>query len=87
MVKIRLKRFGAKRIPAYRVVVCPVTSPRQGRTLDSLGIYQPINPSEEKVKIDMKKYNYWIERGAQPTRTVKDILKYNTTSDSIDLEV
>ncbi len=79
MVKIRLKRFGAKRKPAYRVVVCPVTSPRQGRVLDSLGIYQPVNPSDEKIKIDMVKYNYWIERGAQPTDTVKSILKYNST--------
>ncbi len=87
MVKIRLKRFGAKRIPAYRVVVCPITAPRQGRVLDSLGIYQPVNPSEEKVKIDMKKYNYWIKQGAQPTDTVKQLLKYNSTPESIELEV
>lgn len=74
MVKIRLKRLGAKRRPYYRVVVMDSRSPRDGRAIDELGYYHPVEAEEKQVKVDLEKVATWIKNGAQPTKTVKKIL-------------
>lgn len=73
-VKIRLKRLGAKRAPFYRVVVADSRYPRDGRFIEEIGTYNPLtNPSE--IKIDGDKAKKWLSNGAQPTDTVKTLLK------------
>lgn len=73
-VKIRLKRIGAKKSPFYRVVVADSRYPRDGRFIEEIGTYNPLaNPAE--VKIDSEKAAQWIKNGAQPTDTVKSLLK------------
>ena len=75
-VKIRLRRMGAKKAPFYRVIVADSRSPRDGRFIEEIGYYNPLtNPAE--VKIDADKANTWIKNGAQPTETVKALLKKN----------
>ena len=74
MVKIRLKRMGAKKNPFYRVVVADSRYPRDGRFIEEIGTYDP-NVEPAAVKIDMEKANKWIANGAQPTETVRDLLK------------
>ena len=73
-VKIRLKRMGMKKKPFYRVVVADVASPRDGRFIEEIGYYNPLtNPAE--IKIDADKAKAWIANGAQPTDTVRILLK------------
>ena len=73
-VKIRLTRTGAKKAPSYRVVVADGRYPRDGRFIEELGYYNPmVDPIE--VKIDAEKAQKWIRNGAQPTDTVKALLK------------
>ena len=73
-VKIRLKRLGAKKAPFYRVVVADERSPRDGKFIEEIGYYNPLtNPAE--IKIDAEKAKTWIANGAQPTETVKALLK------------
>ena len=73
-VKIRLKRLGAKKAPFYRVVVADSRYPRDGRFIEGIGYYNPLtNPVE--IKIDAEKAAKWISNGAQPTETVKSLLK------------
>ena len=73
-VKIRLKRIGAKKTPFYRVVVADSRYPRDGRFLEEIGTYNPlVNPPE--VKIDGERVTTWMKNGAQPTDTVKALLK------------
>ncbi len=74
MVKIRLKRVGAKKQPFYRVVVADSRSPRNGRFIEEIGYYNPLTDPAE-VKIDAEKATKWIGNGAQPTETVKALLK------------
>lgn len=72
-VKLRLKRMGAKQRPFYRIVAADARSPRDGRFLEVVGTYNPItNPAE--IKIDEEKVVYWLNNGAQPTETVRNIL-------------
>lgn len=73
-VKIRLKRMGMKKKPFYRVVVADERSPRDGRFIEEIGYY---NPMEEPsvVKVDPEKAKKWIANGAQPTDTVKALFK------------
>lgn len=74
MVKIRLKRMGAKKAPFYRIVVADSRYPRDGRFIEEIGTYNPcVNPAE--VKVDGDKAKEWIGKGAQPTDTVKSLLK------------
>jgi len=74
MVKIRLRRMGAKKNPFYRVVVADSRSPRDGRCIEEIGTYDPLaQPSI--IKIDTERANYWIKNGAQPTDTVRALLK------------
>ena len=74
MVKIRLKRMGAKKTPFYRVVVADSRYPRDGRFVEEIGYYDPTK-EPSVVKIDADKAKEWIAKGAQPTDTVKNILK------------
>ena len=73
-VKIRLKRIGAKKNPFYRVVVADSRYPRDGRFIEEIGTYNPVvEPAQ--VNIDSEKAQKWIKNGAQPTDTVKSLLK------------
>ena len=73
-VKIRLKRIGAKKTPFYRVVVADERSPRDGKFIEEIGYYHPLtNPVD--IKIDAEKAQKWIKNGAQPTDTVRALLK------------
>mgnify|MGYP003820457363 FL=1 len=73
-VKIRLKRTGAKKEPHYRVVVADSRFPRDGRFIEEIGYYNPVsNPSE--INIDKEKAIKWMQNGAQPTETVRSLMK------------
>lgn len=74
MVKIRLRRMGAKKSPFYRIVVADSRYPRDGRFIEQLGTYNPLAEPAE-VKVDAERAQAWIETGAQPTDTVKRLLK------------
>lgn len=73
-VKIRLRRMGAKKAPFYRVVVADSRYPRDGRFIEEIGTYDPLT-DPATVKIDAEKAKKWIGNGAQPTDTVKALLK------------
>ncbi|MBO5099026.1 MAG: 30S ribosomal protein S16 [Clostridia bacterium] len=73
-VKIRLRRMGSKKAPFYRVVVADSRYPRDGRFIEEIGTYNPLTDPAE-VKIDAEKASKWIANGAQPTDTVKAMLK------------
>lgn len=75
-VKIRLRRMGAKKAPFYRIVVADSRYPRDGRFIEKIGYYDPMKTPAE-VKIDAEKVQKWISNGAQPTDTVKSLLKKN----------
>ena len=71
-VKIRLKRMGAKKNPFYRIVVADSRSPRDGRLIEELGYYNPMN---QELKLDNEKAADWVKKGAQPTDTARALLK------------
>ena len=73
-VKIRLRRMGAKRAPFYRVVVADSRYPRDGRFIEEIGTYNPMKEPAE-IKIDAEKASKWLQNGAQPTDTVRALLK------------
>lgn len=74
MVKIRLRRMGAKKNPYYRLVVADSRSPRDGRCIEEIGTYDPLaNPAT--INVDAEKAQTWIKNGAQPTDTVRGLLK------------
>jgi small subunit ribosomal protein S16 len=74
MVRIRLKRVGKSKQPAYRVVVADQRSPRDGRIIEAIGHYNPrVDPSQ--ISIDAERARWWIERGAQPTDQVRKLLQ------------
>ena len=74
MVKIRRRRMGAKKAPFYRIVVADSRYPRDGRFIEEIGTYNPVvNPAE--LKVDVDRAQAWIKTGAQPTETVRDLLK------------
>ena len=74
MVKIRLRRMGAKKAPFYRIVVADARCPRDGRCIEEIGTYNPLaNPAV--VNVDAEKVQNWIKNGAQPTDTVRGLLK------------
>jgi small subunit ribosomal protein S16 len=74
MVKMRLKRIGAKKKPYYRIVIADARSPRDGKFIEQIGTYNPLaNPSD--ISIDAEKARKWLSNGAQPTDTVKKLLK------------
>ena len=73
-VKIRLKRLGSKKNPFYRVVVADERSPRDGRFIEEIGYYNPLTDPVD-IKIDAEKATKWLNTGAQPTETVRSLLK------------
>ena len=74
MVKIRLRRMGAKKAPFYRIVVADARAPRDGRCIEEIGTYNPLtNPAA--INVDVEKAQTWIKNGAQPTDTVRGLLK------------
>ena len=73
-VKIRLRRMGAKRAPFYRVVVADSKSPRDGKFIEEIGTYDPLT-SPATVTVDADKAKTWIQNGAQPSDTVRGLLK------------
>ena len=74
MVKIRVRRMGAKKAPFYRIVVADSGSPRDGRSIEEIGTYNPrTDPAE--IKVDVERAQYWVKNGAQPTDTVRELLK------------
>ena len=74
MVKIRLRRMGAKKAPFYRIVVADARAPRDGRCIEEIGTYNPLQETNN-VTIDAEKAQAWIKNGAQPTDTVRGLLK------------
>ena len=74
MVKIRLRRMGAKKAPFYRIVVADSRYPRDGRFIEEIGFYNPTTDPAE-LKVDVERAQAWIKTGAQPTDTVKALLK------------
>lgn len=74
MVKLRLQRYGKKRSPHYRIVAADSKTPRDGRFIEIVGLYQPTNKNEE-IRLDEEKILKWLSLGAQPTDTVKSIFK------------
>ena len=74
MLKIRLRRMGAKKAPFYRIVVADSRAPRDGAFVEEIGYYNPIKDPAE-IKVDNEKAAEWIKNGAQPTDTVRALLK------------
>ena len=74
MVKIRLRRMGAKKAPFYRIVVSDSRFPRDGRFIEEIGTYNPLTEPSQVI-VDADKVQQWIKNGAQPTDTVKALLK------------
>ena len=79
MVKIRLKRTGKKNAPCYRVVVADSRSPRDGKVIEIVGLYDP-RLANESLKMD--RIDYWLSNGAQPTDTVADIIRRAKTGEA-----
>jgi len=72
--KIRLRRMGAKKKPFYRIVVADSRAPRDGRSIEEIGYYNPnVNPAE--IKVDVEAAQKWLASGAQPSDTVRSLLK------------
>ena len=76
-VKIRLKKFGTKKRPYYRIVVMDAKTPRDGRPIEEVGLYHPIETEGKQVRLNEEKIREWLGKGAQPTTTVKRILNKN----------
>lgn len=74
MVKIRLRRMGAKKAPFYRIVVADSRYPRDGRFIEEIGTYNPLTEPSE-IKVDSERALAWMKTGAQPTETVRSLLK------------
>ena len=77
-VKMRLRRMGAKKAPTYRVIIADSRSPRDGRFIEEIGYF---NPRTDEIKIDADKAKTWIKNGAQPTDTVRALLKKSNIVD------
>ena len=77
-VKMRLRRMGAKKAPTYRVIIADSRSPRDGRFIEEIGHF---NPRSDELKIDAEKAKKWLANGAQPTDTVKALLKKSNIID------
>jgi small subunit ribosomal protein S16 len=75
MVRIRLRRVGRKKAPAYRIVVADSKSPRDGKFIEIVGQYAPRQASEQQVNLDVARVNYWLGVGAQPSDTVRSLLR------------
>ena len=79
-VKIRLKKFGSKKRPYYRIVVQDSREPRDGRAIEELGVYQPVEAEGKQASFNAERVRLWLDRGAEPTDTVRRILNHNSFS-------
>lgn len=70
-VKIRLKRHGTKKRPYFRIVVVDSREPRDGKTIEEIGYYHPIEAEETQISIKQERIKYWLSKGAQPSDTVR----------------
>lgn len=75
MVKIRLKRLGTQKRPYYRVVVVDSRNPRDGKTIEEIGTYHPIEAQDKQININLDRAKYWMGVGAQPTETVGRLIQ------------
>ena len=73
-VKIRLKRFGTKKTPYYRIVVVDSRAPRDGKTIEEVGFYHPIEVEDKQIKIEEERIRTWLDKGAKASDTVKRLL-------------
>ena len=73
-VKIRLKRYGTKKRPFFRIVVVDSRTPRDGRTIEEVGFYHPIEVKEKQLSVKEERIRDWMSKGAQPSDTVKRLL-------------
>ncbi|MBN1243866.1 MAG: 30S ribosomal protein S16 [Spirochaetales bacterium] len=73
-VKIRLKKFGAKKRPYYRVVIVDARDPRDGATIEEIGTYHPVEAEGKQLSIDEGKARAWLDKGAVPSDTVRKLL-------------
>ncbi len=73
-VRIRLKKLGTKKRPYYRIVAMDIRAPRDGKTIDDLGVYHPIEKEDAQTSFDADKVRSWIDKGATVTDTVRSIL-------------
>jgi small subunit ribosomal protein S16 len=87
MVRIRLSRGGAKKRPFYHIVATDKRNRRDGRYIERLGFFNPIaGPTDEKLRIDLSRVDYWISQGAEPSDRVASLLKSYKSSDSAAAE-
>jgi small subunit ribosomal protein S16 len=75
MVRIRLRRIGRKNAPVYRIVVADSQSPRDGRFIEIIGQYSPRQAAEQSLSVNTERANYWLDVGAQPSDTVRSLLR------------
>jgi small subunit ribosomal protein S16 len=78
LLAIRLMRMGAKKRPSYRVVVKEKLSKRDGAYLENLGTYNPIGKEGAEINLNSERVQYWLSKGAQPTETVRRLIKQNS---------
>ena len=78
--RIRLKKFGTKKRPFYRVVVMDIRSPRDGKTIEELGYYHPIEAEDKQIVLDTEKAKAWLDKGATVTDTVRRIFNKKSIS-------
>jgi len=79
-VRIRLKRFGTQKRPYYRIVVMDSRTPRDGRPIEEVGFYHPLEIEERQVNVREDRVKEWISKGAQPSNTVRMLLKRKSIS-------
>ena len=75
MVRIRLRRIGRKKAPTYRIVVADSKSPRDGKFIEIVGQYAPRQSDDQKVNLNVERLSYWLDVGAQPSDTVRSLLR------------
>jgi small subunit ribosomal protein S16 len=75
MVRIRLRRVGRKKAPAYRIVVADSTSPRDGKFIEIIGQYAPRQSDDKSLNVNVERANHWLDVGAQPSDTVRSLLR------------
>jgi small subunit ribosomal protein S16 len=78
--RIRLKKFGTKKRPSYRIVVMDTRSPRDGKAIEELGLYHPIEAEDKQISFDPEKVKFWLQNGATPSDTVRKILNKKNIS-------
>ncbi len=81
MVKIRLKKLGAKKNPCYRIVIQDSRKPRNGTCIEEVGYYHPKASEADQISMNVDRIGYWIGVGAQPTDTVKKLINKNSKAE------